>query len=148
MYIISRKRVYATHWWENVLFNPDPIWRNPADQTNDEIFQAIVIDMLRNRRKYHPKLDMNPIEDVYIWAYLIRPATAWNAGPDGDASPWTEILYNTLNNDDLRLYAEDGTNGNNIFKYDSLRIFEPGLKGDLAMLCVEDELTPYHEDHW
>ncbi|KAB8213524.1 hypothetical protein BDV33DRAFT_210120 [Aspergillus novoparasiticus] len=42
---ISRKGVYATHWWENVSFNPEPLWRNPADQTNDEIFQAIVIDM-------------------------------------------------------------------------------------------------------
>ncbi|KAB8211917.1 hypothetical protein BDV34DRAFT_219134 [Aspergillus parasiticus] len=36
MYIISRKSVYATHWWENVSFNPDPIWWNPADQTDDE----------------------------------------------------------------------------------------------------------------
>ncbi|KAB8211918.1 hypothetical protein BDV34DRAFT_219135 [Aspergillus parasiticus] len=64
-----------------------------------------------------------------------------------DTSLWTEIMYNTLNNDDPQLDAEDGTNGNNIFKYDSLHIFELGLKWHLAMLCVEDELTPYHEDH-
>ncbi|KAF5856417.1 hypothetical protein ETB97_007414 [Aspergillus alliaceus] len=27
MYIISRKGVYTTHWWENVSFDPDTIWR-------------------------------------------------------------------------------------------------------------------------
>ncbi|KAE8395563.1 hypothetical protein BDV23DRAFT_178615 [Aspergillus alliaceus] len=145
-------------------------WRDPADQTDDEIFQATVIDMLRNGGKYHPKLDKNLIEDDYIRAYLIRPATVWNEGPDGvgypkqwaqirttvgelvpklqDTSLWTEIPYNMLNNDDPELDADEGTNGKNLFKYNPLHIFESGLKGPLAMLWVEDKLTPYHEDHW
>ncbi|KAE8410469.1 hypothetical protein BDV36DRAFT_302730 [Aspergillus pseudocaelatus] len=170
MYIISRKGVYATHWWENVSFAPDPIWRNSPDQTDDEIFQATVIDMLRNGGRYHPKLDKNLIEDDYIRAYLIRPATAYNEGPDGvgytqrwaqirttvgelvpklqDTSLWTEIPYNALDNDDPDLDEQDGTSGKNLFKYDPLHIFESGVKGPLAMLWVEDKLTPYHEDHW
>ncbi|KAE8309983.1 hypothetical protein BDV41DRAFT_590693 [Aspergillus transmontanensis] len=140
------------------------------DQTNDEIFQATVIDMLRNGGRYHPKLDKNLIEDDYIRAYLIRPATAWNEEPGGvgypqrwaqirttvgelvpklqDTSLWTEIPYNALNNNAPELDEEDGTHGKNLFKYDPLHIFESGLKGPLAMLWVEDELTPYHEDHW
>ncbi|KAE8371193.1 hypothetical protein BDV26DRAFT_286978 [Aspergillus bertholletiae] len=148
MYIISRKGVYTTHWWENVSFDPDDIWRNPADQTDDEIFQATVIDILRNGGRYHPKLDKNLIEDDYIQAYLIRPATAWNEEPGGNTSLWTEILYNTLNNNAPELNKDDGTYRKNLFKYNPLHIFESGVKGPLAILWVKDKFTPYYKDHW
>lgn len=51
LYIISRKAVYATHWRENVSFEPDQKGREPADQTNDELFRLTVIEYSEERRK-------------------------------------------------------------------------------------------------
>ncbi|KAB8072497.1 hypothetical protein BDV29DRAFT_177301 [Aspergillus leporis] len=118
--------------------------------------------MLRDGGKYHPKLYKNHIEDDYIRACLIRPAAAWNEGPGGvgypqrwaqirttvgelvptlrEASLWSGIPYNALNNDGPRLVAEDGTERKNLFKYDPFHIFESGPKGPLAMLWVETSL--------
>ncbi|KAF5855563.1 hypothetical protein ETB97_008987 [Aspergillus alliaceus] len=92
-YIISRKGVYATHWWENVSFDPDDFWREPATQTNEELFQSAVLDMLTSAGKYHPRVDADLIEEDYIRAYLIHPTTTWqqNQGDIGYAEQWQQI---------------------------------------------------------
>jgi hypothetical protein len=93
MYIVSRKGVYATYWWENVSFSPDPEWRDPKDQTNEEIFQATILDMLTKGGKYHPKLDADLIEDDFIRAYLIHPTTMHREDPGdvGYREQWEAI---------------------------------------------------------
>ncbi|KAJ5423594.1 hypothetical protein N7491_008810 [Penicillium cf. griseofulvum] len=86
MYIISRKGVYAVHWWENVSFDADLVWMEDG-QTQDELFQSTVIDMLTDGGAYHPKLD-DSIEDEYIKAYIVRPTTTWNDVAGGYADRW------------------------------------------------------------
>lgn len=169
MYIISRKAVYATHWWENVSFDPDDEWREEG-QTNDEIFQSTVLDMMTDGGRYHPRLDAALIEDDYIQAYLIHPTQTWREGVGDvgypqrweairttvgelvptlqDAARWTDIPYKALMNTDTALDESDGTAGKNLFKFDPLHRFESGSKGQLAMLWVEGQLDPYHQDQW
>ncbi|KAL4805131.1 hypothetical protein BDV18DRAFT_161528 [Aspergillus unguis] len=169
MYIISRKAVYAAHWWESVSFDPDGVWREDG-RTSDQLFQSTVLDMLTTGGRYHPKLDATLIEDSYIKAYLIRPTQTWQE-EDGDVgyserwkairtkvgelvptlkdeARWTEIPYTALDESDDELDEDDGTAGKNLFKFDPLHIFESGPKGPLAMLWVEGRLEPYHEDKW
>ncbi|RMJ20767.1 hypothetical protein PHISP_08363 [Aspergillus sp. HF37] len=170
MYLISRKGVYATRWWENVSFSPDDEWRDPGDRTDEEMFQATVLDMLTTGGNYHPKLDADLIEDDFIRAYLIHPTTTYHEGPGDvgypdqweairttvgelvptlqDASRWTDIPYKALDDDDDVLNADAGTAGKNLFKYDPMHTFESGQKGPLAMLWAESEITPYHQDEW
>jgi hypothetical protein len=171
MYIISRTGVYATHWWENVSFDPDAEWRDPPDQTNDDLFQTTVIDVIRNGGTYHPKLDASLIADDSIRAYLVRPTqTSLEAGPSDvgypdqwqqirdtvgdiipalkDASRWKDCPYVALNNDDPRLFAPSGTNGKSVFKYDPAHKLGNGQTTRKAALWVEDEIVPKHDDQW
>ncbi|KAL3429545.1 hypothetical protein BDV09DRAFT_190039 [Aspergillus tetrazonus] len=169
MYIISRRAVYATHWWENVSFDPDPEWLGD-DRTEEGIFQSTVLDMLAQGGRYHPRLDALLIEDNYIQAYLIHPMQTWheNTGDVGypekweairnkvgelvptlqDPARWTDIPYKALMNNDEELDERGGTAGKNLFKFDPLHIFESGAKGPLAMMWAEDRLEPYHRDQW
>lgn len=165
MYIISRKGVYAVHWWENVSFAVDQgEWG--SERTQDELFQSTVIDMLKNGGEYHPKLD-NSIEDDYIKAYLIIPTETWDGKAGGyadrwetvrtkvgeiiptlqDRSRWKDITYVGRDNDDDELHAERSAVGKNIFKYDP-RHRSGGRSMKTAKMWVEDELTPYHDDAW
>ncbi|KAI2695114.1 hypothetical protein CBS147332_9447 [Penicillium roqueforti] len=89
MYIISRKGVYAVHWWENVSFTADDVWMEDG-QTQDELFQSTVIDMLTDGGANHPKLD-DPIEDEYIKAYIVRPTTTWDNVAGGYADQWETV---------------------------------------------------------
>ncbi|GFF42753.1 hypothetical protein IFM46972_06978 [Aspergillus udagawae] len=95
LYIISRKAVYATHWWENISFKPDTEWRDPPTQTNAELFKLTVTDMLRDGGRYHRKLDADLIEDDYIRAYLIRPAKVFRQWADPNAADYT-IQWNQI----------------------------------------------------
>ncbi|KAH7346868.1 hypothetical protein BKA65DRAFT_286006 [Rhexocercosporidium sp. MPI-PUGE-AT-0058] len=71
MYIISHKGVYATHWWENVSFDPDKDWKPKTTTTTAEMFQDTVIDVLEKGGNYHPRLGAATlIEDDYIKALL------------------------------------------------------------------------------
>ncbi|KAL4907227.1 hypothetical protein BDW74DRAFT_176008 [Aspergillus multicolor] len=168
MYIISHKAVYATHWWENVSFDPDPEWL--GDRTEEQLFQSTVLDMLTKGGTYHPRLDASLIEDNYIKAYLIHPTQTskeeendegykeqWEAIRSTvgklvptlqDEGRWTDIPYEALEEDDERLDGEDGTAGKNLFKYDPLHIFEGRKKGPLAMMWAEDRVEPWHRDQW
>ncbi|KAL3479397.1 hypothetical protein BJX99DRAFT_255654 [Aspergillus californicus] len=169
MYIISRKAVYAPHWWENVSFDPDNDWREDG-RTNDQIFESTVLDMLTDGGRFHPRLDAELIEDTHIMAYLKHPSQTWKeeAGDVGyperweairktvgelvptsqDAGRWTDIPYKALDNDDDAFSDEEATVGRNLFKFDPLHIFGPGVTGPLAKLWVEDRLVPYHDDQW
>ncbi|KAL4968144.1 uncharacterized protein BDV14DRAFT_197371 [Aspergillus stella-maris] len=169
MYVISRKGVYATHWWENLSFAPDPEWRGAGTSTDEELFQATVIDLLKDGGKYHPRLDARLIEDDYIRAYLLHPKQPHRELTDGsgypdqwekirttvgelvpklqDRSRWTGIPYKGLNADDENLFADGGTAGKNFIKYGPSHDFG-GFRGALAMLWVEGQSTPYHEDIW
>ncbi|RDW70547.1 uncharacterized protein DSM5745_08058 [Aspergillus mulundensis] len=167
MYIISRKAVYATHWFENVSFDPDPEWRK-AGESKDDVFEATVLDMLAEGGTNHPPLDPDVIEDEHIHAYLIHPKQTWEEKKGdvgypkqwdairkkvGELVPtlqveerWTDIAYKSLDTNDDAFNHPDIIWGRNLFKYDPMHIFEPGVKGKLAMLWVEDKL--YHEDQW
>ncbi|GAQ05075.1 hypothetical protein ALT_2396 [Aspergillus lentulus] len=169
LYIISRKAVYATHWWENVSFDPDDEWRDPPTQTDAELFQLTVTDMLRDGGRYHRKLDADLIEDDYIRAYLIRPAKPfrqledpnaadytiqWNQIRDTvgelvptlqDPSRWTDIAYETVKEDD-ELFIGNTVRGRNLFKYDRAQDIGGGQTQQWAMLWVEGQ--KYHEDKW
>ncbi|KAB5515045.1 hypothetical protein GE09DRAFT_1231659 [Coniochaeta sp. 2T2.1] len=49
--VVSRKAVYATHWWENVSFAPDDDQREKKRggilETDDEVFTRTVLNPLR-----------------------------------------------------------------------------------------------------
>lgn len=62
-----------------------------------------------------------------------------------DASRWTDIPYKAVDDNEL-LDTEGSVAGKNLFKYDPMHRFESGKRGRLAMLWVEGEITPYHED--
>ncbi|PYI08863.1 hypothetical protein BO78DRAFT_468121 [Aspergillus sclerotiicarbonarius CBS 121057] len=174
MYIISRKGVYATHWWENVSFDPDDIWLEPEDGsdddlTGDELFQLTVLDMLENGGKYHAKLDADLIEDDYIHAYLIRPSKAFRQYDDPsaddyteqwdqirskvgelvptlqDQSLWKDIEYERVEEDE-ELDEENTVRGRNLFKYDRSQDIGGGQTQKWAMLWVEGRTEPYHQD--
>jgi hypothetical protein len=170
LYVISRKGVYGVHWWENVSFAPANIWRKPKTQTDEDIFQKTVLDMLTNGGQYHPKLDASLIEDNWIRAYLLHPREAWNADEGGqpytalferirthvgqlvptlqDQSRWTDVPYDALNSDDRRLTEPQATAGRYLFKYDAAHIIGRRQTAQLAMLWFENEKTPYHKDQW
>ncbi|KAJ5444700.1 uncharacterized protein N7458_008572 [Penicillium daleae] len=77
LFVISRKGIYAAHFFENVSFDADSEWLESSKTgTNEEIFQITVIDILTNGGNYQPKLDASLIEDDYVKAYLLRPAEA------------------------------------------------------------------------
>lgn len=82
LFIISRKGVYATHWWEDVSFDPQLEYLVEPVETKDKLFKHTVIDVLTTGGTRHPKLDAAMIEDQYIQAYLIHPTQTWaEAGP-------------------------------------------------------------------
>ncbi|KAE8407147.1 hypothetical protein BDV37DRAFT_241088 [Aspergillus pseudonomiae] len=89
LYIISCKAVYATHWWENISFDPEIEWRDPPTQTNAELFKLTVTDILRDGGKYHRKLDADLIENDFR-AYLIHPAKVFRQlAADPNAADYT-----------------------------------------------------------
>ncbi|KAF9883746.1 hypothetical protein FE257_003000 [Aspergillus nanangensis] len=169
LYIISRKAVYATHWWENVSFSPDTEWRNPKTQTNSELFQLTITNMLRNGGRYHAKLDAYDIEDDHIRAYLIHPSNSWEQLTDPSAadytiqynqirttvgelvptlkeqSRWTDIPYVRVASD-LTLDNKKTVRGRSLFKYDRAHDIGGGKTERWAMLWVEAKL--YHQDKW
>ncbi|KAE8151546.1 hypothetical protein BDV25DRAFT_138782 [Aspergillus avenaceus] len=169
LYLISRKGVYATHWWESVSFAPDKIWLKKS-LTQPKLFKKTVIDMLTKGGRYHPKLDADAIEDDYIKAYIVRPTTthAEKEGDEGytkeweqvrttvgkivptlqDRSRWRDIKYQALNNKDPALNDLSGTAGKNLFKFDPAHKIGRGQTQHYAALWVEDEKTPYHLDQW
>ncbi|KAJ5771519.1 uncharacterized protein N7511_003570 [Penicillium nucicola] len=170
LYVISRKGVYAVHWWENVSFDPDLVWRRPRTQTTEDIFQKTVLDMLTNGGRYHPKLDASLIEDNWIRAYLLHPTEAWNADEGGqpytaqwemirthvgqliptlqDQSRWKDIPYEALDDEDPRLRMLKATAGRYLFKYDPAHIIGRRQTAQLAMLWFEDDKNRYHKDQW
>ncbi|RAL02334.1 uncharacterized protein BO80DRAFT_472326 [Aspergillus ibericus CBS 121593] len=176
MYIISRKGVYVTHWWENISFDPDAIWREPENESDDELtpedlFQLTVLDMLTDGGKYHAKLDGDLIEDDYIRAYLIRPIKAYRQYDDPteadyteqwnqirakvgelvptlqDQSRWTDITYEAVE-DENELDDPITVRGRNLFKYDKAQDIGGGQTQKWAMLWVEGRTEPYHQDKW
>ncbi|KNG91386.1 hypothetical protein ANOM_000426 [Aspergillus nomiae NRRL 13137] len=166
LYIISRKGVYAVHWFENVSFSPDSVWLEGT--TVEDLFQNTVIDMLTNGGRYHPKVAARIIEDDYIKAYLIHPTQTWKEGPDDagyteqwqqvrttvgnlvpklqDQSRWTDIPYTVAT--PAEVLKSDGAAGKNLFKYDPAHDVGGGKTEHLAMLWIEDQKEPYHEDRW
>ncbi|GJP96770.1 hypothetical protein CBS63078_4247 [Aspergillus niger] len=174
MYIISRKAVYITHWWENVAFAADEIdekgnpgWRE--GRTDEELLEISVLNLLRKGGKQHAKLDANIIEDEHIRAYLIRPSKAYRQLKDPsaddytyqwnkirttvgelvptlqDQSRWTDIPYVRVRNV-RHLDEEDTVRGRNLFKFDQAHDIGGGQTQTWAMMWAEDEL--YHEDKW
>ncbi|KAL3473269.1 hypothetical protein BJX99DRAFT_200329 [Aspergillus californicus] len=168
LYIISRRGVYATHWWENVSFAPDEEWRDPNTQTDEELFEETVLDLLRNGGRFHPtRLDATAIEDNFIRAYVIRPTMTSeetegdvgyteqlraNRTTVGDLVPtlqdegrWTDIPYIVKEEEDL--FAPGATAGRNLFKYDPSHR-QQGESVKMAKLWVEGRRAPYHDDVW
>jgi hypothetical protein len=169
LYIISRRGVYATHWWENVSFSPDDVWRNPETQTDKELFEETVLDLLRNGGRFHARLDATAIEDDFIRAYVIRPSMTVeeDEGDVGyteqlkairttvgelvptlqDEGRWTDIPYTVKGEEDL--FAPEATAGRNLFKYDPSHDFGLGREFvKMAKLWVEGRVAPYHDDVW
>ncbi|KAH9215905.1 hypothetical protein DL95DRAFT_408121 [Leptodontidium sp. 2 PMI_412] len=141
IYIISRKGVYATHWWENVSFAPDKRWLTAKLKTDAQLFQSTVIDVLKDGGRFHPKLDAGLIEDSYIRAYLVIPTQTYlESGPEdvkcpeqwqqirdvvgkiiptlADASLWKDIRYTAVADNEVKLFDSKKRQGKNFFKYD------------------------------
>ncbi|KAE8384478.1 hypothetical protein BDV23DRAFT_177030 [Aspergillus alliaceus] len=121
-YIISRKGVYATHWWENVSFDPDDFWREPTTQTNEELFQSTVLDMLTSAGKYHPRLDADLIEEDYIRATSFTQRRLGSrikviSATQNNPARWTDIPYTPVDEPE-ELDNDRVTKGRNLFKYD------------------------------
>ncbi|PKX96407.1 uncharacterized protein P174DRAFT_474596 [Aspergillus novofumigatus IBT 16806] len=147
MYIISRKGVYATHWWENMSFSPDEIWREPVTQTDRELFQSTVFNMLTSGGRFHPKLDAELIKEDGIQAYLIYPKRTFAKGAGDEIQTTVGRLVPTLQ-DQSRWTDMPGTHGKNLFKYDPARKLGGGQTQHLAMLWAENEKEAYHHDQW
>ncbi|KAH7413249.1 hypothetical protein BKA64DRAFT_771278 [Cadophora sp. MPI-SDFR-AT-0126] len=178
LYIISRKGVFAAHYWESVSFDPDKVWLTTGvkawtPEAKAQMFKTTVLDPLRNRSKYHPKLKKKILEDEYIKAYLIIPNQTWReAGASdtgyedqwtemqnmvnsiiptlGKEGRWTRIRYKLVTNPD-DLGSRYKANGKNIFKYDSRHPDPDSKTGGTqhkAALWVEDETIPYHNETW
>lgn len=171
LYIISRTGVYGTHWWESISFAPDDIWRDPPTQTDAQLFQDTVIDLLVNGGVNHPRLDATKLDDKYIKAYLIHPSQTWEqkgAADKGyvdqwndirttvgkiiprltDESRWGDISYVALRNDDPRLGTRMEAYGKNLFKYDPAHVKSDKTTTRKATLWVEGSVTPVHDDQW
>ncbi|KXH51164.1 hypothetical protein CNYM01_04494 [Colletotrichum nymphaeae SA-01] len=168
LWIISRKGVYATHYWESISFAPEKEWRNPGE-TNSQVFERTVIDGLKSGnvvrgKRMQARLDRDEIADDYIKAYLVHPERSWRNTPaavDGyrlqwnkikdtvkeiipELAPdnkWQEVIYNRLNDDDEQLF--DTALGHVVFHYSPDH--EQKRK---AALWVERRKEPYHDDDW
>ncbi|KAE8150609.1 hypothetical protein BDV25DRAFT_139695 [Aspergillus avenaceus] len=147
MYIISRKAVYITHWWENVAFDAD-------------MLELTVFDLLRNGGKYYHKLDASIIEDDYIHAYMIHPTQAFRQLKDPsqsdytdqwnqirtvvgelvpklqDQSRWTDVPYIRVPVD-KDLDEENMVRGKNLFKYNRAQSIGGGQTQQWAMMYHE-----------
>ncbi|KAH7398115.1 hypothetical protein BKA64DRAFT_745633 [Cadophora sp. MPI-SDFR-AT-0126] len=169
MYIISHKGVYATHWWENVSFDPDKEWKPKTTTTTAEMFQDTVIDVLEKGGNYHPRLDATLIEDDYIKAYLIVPDQTWReAGPSDNGYPdlwdkikitvgklvprlqdearWTTVKYTPVGDKYKYLLKSPYSSlGKNIFKYDPQHT-PKAEKKHMSALWVEEKQV--HLDTW
>ncbi|KAB5518052.1 hypothetical protein GE09DRAFT_518261 [Coniochaeta sp. 2T2.1] len=169
--VVSRKAVYATHWWENVSCATDDDQRGKKRggilETDDEVFTRTVLNPLRKGMTkrgvlHHPEIPRS-IGDPHVKAYLIRPqrcsdgtlnryrgqwdkirVTVAERVPDlQDMSRWAEIVYRPLNKGDRKLRT--GWHGRILFKY------HPPSEGrdcHTAKLWVENEPLPYHDDIW
>ncbi len=159
--IISRKAVYATHWWESISFAPDDAWRKSKTETDEQLFQRTVVNKIKNGGRGHARLTASKIEDDDIKAYLIHPTTNSDGVSDGyrdqwneikrqvgenvptlkDEARWEEVAYEAIS-DSVQLRS-DPTIGTILFKFD------PDHNGkQKAMLWVEDKATAYHNDEW
>ncbi|UQC90125.1 uncharacterized protein CLUP02_15656 [Colletotrichum lupini] len=98
LWIISRKGVYATHYWESISFAPEKEWRNPGE-TNAEVFERTVIDGLKSGiavkgKPMQARLNRDEIADDHIKAYLIHPQRTWKNTPaavEGYRVQWNRI---------------------------------------------------------
>ena len=171
LFVVSRKGVYATHWWENISFSPDPRWRTATLRTDDQLFQATVIDLLNNGGNNHPRLDASLLEDDSIRAYLIHPTQTWEQKGDSDVgypnqwqqirdtvgaiiptlqdqTRWTDIPYVVLTGENAQLVSSTYAGGKGLFKYDPAHVLPNGQTVHMAALWVEANTTPYHDDKW
>ena len=171
LWVISRKGVYATHYWESISFSPDKQWYIEGEKTSAAVFRRTVLGPLQTgemsgTRLAQAKLDPVEIADDFIKAYIVRPDRScgrasrvdgyrkqWDQikstvgevipalDPETHPDRWKEIIYQRLdrdNNDILYTAA-----GHILFKFDP---DDFGKKR--AVLWVEHERTPYHDDAW
>ncbi|KAK1714361.1 hypothetical protein BDP67DRAFT_589745 [Colletotrichum lupini] len=131
LWIISRKGVYATHYWESISFAPEKEWRNPGE-TNAEVFERTVIDGLKSGiavkgKPMQARLNRDEIADDHIKAYLIHPQRTWKNTPAAvegyrvqwnrikdtvkaiipelaSDDKWEEVIYNRLRGNDRQLF--------------------------------------------
>lgn len=167
LYIISRKGVYVAHYWENISFNPDPVWLEKYKDA-DRAFQQTVIKGLNdgigkgaNIEQVSLRLQVDKIADDDVKAYLMIPSAGNNDEPDPyrekwekiketvnglipklkEPDRWTEIKYDALNDDDPQL--QNSAKGRTLFKFD------PDHNGKRkATMWVEDHREPSHDDEW
>ena len=175
LWIISRKGVYATHYWESISFSPDDIWREPPEETDQSVFQRTVIHPLehgeeteKTKRLIQAKLDAGKIEDDTIRAYLVHPegscAEDDEEAIDGYRSQWDQIkekvgdIIPSLNPDthgnrwEEIIYVRKDREDEDLFTTAAGRVlfkFDPKHEGrKKAVLWVEDREEPYHDDEW
>lgn len=144
LWIISRKGVYAAHWWESIAFAPDDAWKLTPAETDEDIFQRTVTDHIRNGHVssngdiMHEKLVADNIEDSLIKAYLVHPShpceehyaeqyrAYWaqiiNTVKDiiptlKEDNRWQEITYDPLDPEDDMLH--ETSRGRILFKFDA-----------------------------
>ncbi|KAK1470943.1 hypothetical protein CTAM01_16699 [Colletotrichum tamarilloi] len=168
LWIISRKGVYATHYWESISFAPEKEWINPGE-TNAEVFERTVIDGLKSGtavkgKPMQARLDRDEIADDHIKAYLVHPQRTWKNTPaavDGyrvqwnrikdtvkaiipelaSDDKWEEVIYNRLRGNDRQLF--ETALGHVLFQ------FSPDdQEKRKAALWVERRRQPYHDDAW
>lgn len=175
LWIISRKGVYATHYWESISFAPDVDQRLTARETNKQVFERTVLEPLRhgmqiNGRKAQDALDP-AIADDHTKAYIVHPERScgprsrpdgyrnqWNEikrvvgeiipalEPNANAARWEEVEYIRNDRDDMASLFGTAS-GHVLFKYD------PDAHGDgegkkKAVLWVEAKKEPWHNDEW
>lgn len=63
-------------------------------KTDAQLFRSIVINVLKGKGRFHPRLDVGLIENGYIRAYLVIPTQTYlKSGPNDIRYPeqWQQI---------------------------------------------------------
>lgn len=172
--IVSRKGVYATHYWENISFSPDPVWRLNTKEKIMEVFERTVTRPLREGEgtgdnQDQAKLDPTKLDDDNIRAYLVHPDR--RCGPssylDGYRRQWDAIkttvgeiipaLKPSAKDDPTpdrwkEIIYQRQEDDDILFTTAAGHVlfkFDPDHEGKKkAALWVEGQKEPYHDDSW
>jgi hypothetical protein len=175
--VISRRSIYATHWWESISFAPDDQWRATKGETNREVFRRTVLNGLEEGVKVPHRqgeeivqwpLNNDEIDDNTIRAYLVRPKTRCPSAKEPNKTPRTgytwqwDAIRQTVEKRVPRLkesnrwkdiiyerHPQDSEALKETAAGKVLVKFDPDHHGKRkTTMWVEGTIEPHHDDEW